>query len=230
MKKTLFHEGKELIYELNEKNVKNINLRIQRDGKVVVSKHKNVSNDQVEAFLMLKWDWIFEAIEKMKKTQRIQSRPDDLNSIRLFGKVLPIIEKKGSKRLVIMDDCLFFYSSANNLDKKLQELQVLLEKAFIQYIEERKSGYDCLIGDYGIAIPQMKYRYLKGRWGSCDIKKKTVTMSYNLLYYDKDAIDYVLLHEYAHLVVPNHSKRFHDFLKHHMPDYKRREDLLKAII
>jgi len=227
MKKVFIFQGKELVYELTDKNVKNINLRIQRDGKVVVSKHKRVSMEQVEAFLCLKWEWIFAAIDKMKKAERIQSRPTTLDAIRLFGKVIPIVEKVGIKRLQLIDGGAFFYTNQNDFEKKLKELQSLLEKQLVQHIENKRVEYDKVIRDYGISVPKIKYRYMKGKWGSCETKNGVITMNYNLLYYSKEAIDYVLLHEYAHLIVPNHSKRFYDFLAFHMPDYKKRESLLK---
>jgi len=230
MKKTLVYNGKTLVYDLSDKNVKNINLRIQRDGAVVVSKNKRIPLEQVESFLLVKWDWIFAGIDRMKKAERIQSRPTDLNSIRIFGKVLPIVEKKGAKRFVLRDDAVEFYTLETEQEKKILELQKHLEKNFIQYVEEIKGKYDVIAADYGIPAPPLKYRYLKGKWGSCDTRKRVITMNYNLMYYPKEATEYVLLHEYLHLIVPNHSKRFHDLMKYHQPDYKKREELLKAII
>ena len=230
MKKTLEYNGKTLVYDLSDKNVKNINLRIQRDGAVVVSKNKRISQEQVDSFLLSKWDWIFSGIDRMKKAERIQSRPTDLLSIRYFGRVLPIVEKRGAKRLVIKDDSVEFYTLEIDIEKKITELQKHLERNFTQYIEEIKVKYDGIVADYGLHSPPIKYRYLKGKWGSCDTRKKIITMNYNLMYYPKEATEYVLLHEYLHLIVPNHSKRFHDLMKYHQPDYKKREELLKAII
>jgi len=40
-------------------------------------------------------------------------------------------------------------------------------------------------------------------------------------------LDYVLLHEYAHLLVPNHSKKFYDLVGSFMPDYRESIRLLR---
>lgn len=41
-------------------------------------------------------------------------------------------------------------------------------------------------------------------------------------------VDSVLWHEYAHLIVPNHSQRFYSVILHHMPDYEVRKALLNG--
>ncbi len=42
-----------------------------------------------------------------------------------------------------------------------------------------------------------------------------------------DVIDYVIIHEFSHLVHMNHSKKFYDLVKSIMPDYKDKENWLK---
>lgn len=64
------------------------------------------------------------------------------------------------------------------------------------------------------------------RFGSCSAKGR-VCFSYLLMRYPFDAIDYVVLHEAAHLKHLNHGPAFHACLRQHMPDYRRREALLK---
>ena len=43
----------------------------------------------------------------------------------------------------------------------------------------------------------------------------------------KVAIEYVIFHELAHLIYPNHSKEFYNFLTLHMPDWKERKRKLE---
>ena len=63
-------------------------------------------------------------------------------------------------------------------------------------------------------------------WGSCSVSRNVVTFNQYLMKAKPACIDYVVLHELVHLIYPNHSKRFYDFLSIHMPDWKERKRML----
>ena len=62
--------------------------------------------------------------------------------------------------------------------------------------------------------------------GSCQFQKSKIVLNKALVYYPLECLHYVVLHEYLHLIVPNHSKRFHELMAYHMPDYKKIKYLL----
>ena len=66
----------------------------------------------------------------------------------------------------------------------------------------------------------------KGRFGSCS-SAGNLAFSYRLMMYPDEAIDYVVVHELAHLVELNHSSRFYLIVASVLPDYKARQKLLK---
>ena len=66
----------------------------------------------------------------------------------------------------------------------------------------------------------------KTRFGSCS-SKGNISYSYRLMLYPEAAIDYVVVHELAHLVEMNHSRRFYAVIEKILPDYKERIKLLK---
>ncbi len=67
----------------------------------------------------------------------------------------------------------------------------------------------------------------KTRFGSCN-SKGNISYSYRLMLYPEEAIDYVVVHELAHLLEMNHSPRFYAIVAKYLPDYKRRAGLLKG--
>ncbi len=67
----------------------------------------------------------------------------------------------------------------------------------------------------------------KKRFGSCSYKDR-LCFSYHLMRYPEAAIDYVVVHELAHILHKDHSKNFYACVEKYMPDYKEREKLLKA--
>ena len=64
------------------------------------------------------------------------------------------------------------------------------------------------------------------RFGSCTAKNR-LCFSYRLMRYPEEAIEYVVVHELAHLVHRNHGKDFYALVASVMPDYKKRDALLK---
>ena len=67
----------------------------------------------------------------------------------------------------------------------------------------------------------------KTRWGSCS-GKNSLNFSWRLMLTNDDAIDYVVVHELAHILEHNHSKRFWAVVENVMPDYRERRKGLKG--
>ncbi len=76
--------------------------------------------------------------------------------------------------------------------------------------------------------PVLKVRDMKTRWGVCKVQSKVITLNLRLANKPKEAIEYVVLHEYTHFIVHGHGKDFWNALSIYMPDYKARRALLKA--
>jgi len=66
------------------------------------------------------------------------------------------------------------------------------------------------------------YRFAKTRWGSCSFDNN-ISINYKLLQFDKQCIEYVVLHELCHIKEKNHSKKFWNLVSMYMNDYKNVE-------
>jgi predicted metal-dependent hydrolase len=75
-------------------------------------------------------------------------------------------------------------------------------------------------------ITDFSLKYMTSRWGSCSYKG-TINISSRLLLAPNDVMDYVLIHELAHLVHMNHSPAFWKEVAKAMPDYKQKEKWLR---
>ena len=83
---------------------------------------------------------------------------------------------------------------------------------------------------YGIDYPNVKIRYMTTRWGSCRPTKGNITLNSKLIEAPRECIDYVVFHEFAHFIHPNHSKKFYDFMTMLMPDRKERRKELNKLL
>ena len=78
----------------------------------------------------------------------------------------------------------------------------------------------------GVSPGKIRITSAKKRFGSCS-SSKTVCFSKYLCLYPADAIEYVVVHELAHLIHMNHSPAFHNVVKKYLPDATERKKLLK---
>lgn len=103
------------------------------------------------------------------------------------------------------------------------ELSELIKSAK-KVIPERVDYYSDILGLKPTAV---KITKAKKRFGSCS-SKNSLCFSCYLMLYPPEAVDYVVVHELAHIKHHNHSKSFYNLIEKYMPDYKQREKLLKA--
>ena len=78
----------------------------------------------------------------------------------------------------------------------------------------------------GLKYGRITITSAKTRFGSCS-SKGNLSFSYLLMLYPDSAIDYVVVHELAHLKEMNHSPRFYKIIEEVLPEYKERKKLLK---
>ncbi len=104
-----------------------------------------------------------------------------------------------------------------------EEEQVLRERA-ASILPQKVVYYAAIMGvqPTGVRITSAKKRF-----GSCS-GKNALCFSWRLMMYPEDAIDYVVVHELAHIRHHDHSAAFYRFVASVMPDYKWREKLLKT--
>lgn len=87
--------------------------------------------------------------------------------------------------------------------------------------------YECFRA-YGVRYPGLKARAMKSIWGSCNIRTGVVTLNTRLLAYPRICTEYVVVHELAHFVYPNHSKEFWELVGSIMPEWKKYRQMLRG--
>lgn len=104
-------------------------------------------------------------------------------------------------------------------DEQIRELR---QKAK-EIIPQRVEYFSGILGLYPVSV---KINSAKTRFGSCSAKN-SLNFSLYLILYPMDAVDYVVVHELAHIKHKNHSKDFYNLIEGVLPDYKPRIALLK---
>ena len=115
--------------------------------------------------------------------------------------------------------------------QKREEKKVQLSESEIACLKREARAYFQAKTDMYSKIMNLKYGRItitsaKTRFGSCS-SKGNISFSYRLMLYPEAAREYVVVHELAHLVQMNHSKKFYAIVERYMPDYKDRKKQLK---
>ena len=98
-----------------------------------------------------------------------------------------------------------------------------LRQAAEAYIPPRLAAY---ARQMGVSPTGLKFTRARTRFGSCSAKD-SICFSLRLMQYPSEAIDYVIVHELAHIRHKNHSSAFYAFVASVLPDYRARRALLR---
>ncbi|HYF92609.1 MAG TPA: M48 family metallopeptidase [Symbiobacteriaceae bacterium] len=80
---------------------------------------------------------------------------------------------------------------------------------------------------YGFQMGEVRFRKQESRWGSCSGRTRNIQISHRLRGGPHALLEYVLIHEIAHLGELNHSPRFWALVARACPDYAERRRLLR---
>jgi predicted metal-dependent hydrolase len=199
--------GKVLEYIIIPKPIKNAYFRV-KDHQIVVTKGPRIPLQVIEKRLLDNFDQFHQLTQKAKP---------NYDTLMLFGQNFPLVIQVGQIFSYNIGEVVTItLKDPKDIDRAIQtlygyELKKLLDNLTPWLIEALKP--------FRLSPLPTKIKYLKSKFGSCHTRKKEITMNAYLAKIDVIFTKYVLLHEYAHLLVPNHQKPFYDVLDLMMPGH-----------
>ena len=112
-----------------------------------------------------------------------------------------------------------FTKNEETLNKWLKKEITNLYKERVDYL------YD--VFQENIPYPKIKFRRMKTRWGVCNKRDLSITLNTELIKYDIECLDYVIIHELTHFIHFNHSQSFWNVVEKYYPNYKKIRKKLK---
>lgn len=192
-----------------------LKIEISRDGKVIVSVPNLTPNFVVDRFVAEHQVWIQRHLNKYKSKCNVQTA----TYIYLFGSKFDFVISNASKKpgLSILGSQIVFTPVAGG--KKTPSKSLLsrfLQSTASAYILPRTRE---LADQIGVTYKKVRFTEQKTRWGSCS---STGTLSFNwrLVHFRPTVIDYVITHELAHIIHPNHSRSFWNTVRNYFPLYE----------
>jgi len=232
MEKHIIKNGDiQIEFILERKNVKNINLNVKPDMKIVVSASNEVPLKYIIDFVKRKATWITKNKNYFKDVQpEIKSEKQYVSgeNYKYLGKQYRLkVEESYDEKVKYVRGFIHLYVNDKSNYRRKEKLinDWLRERAAIVFEESLDKIYP-IVGKYKILKPEILIREMKARWGSCLKDSNTILLNFELIKAPKYCIEYVILHEIIHFKYENHDSEFYNFLTSLMPDWEKRKQIL----
>lgn len=208
--------------EVNRKNIKNLHLSVlPPNGKVRVSAPLHLSDGSISIFVRTKLSWIKKQQEKFNKQPRQSERQYvSGETLYVFGKqyFLHVEYSYKGNSLVLSGDTAILTVRQESTVKQRENY---VNEWYRELLKERISLYlPKWENATGLYCDSWHTKYMTTRWGTCNTEKKRLWFNLQLAKKPLDCLEYVILHELAHLHERTHNKDFVALLDSYMPNWR----------
>ena len=218
--------------EVNRKNIKNLHLSVlPPDGKVRVSSPIHLSDESISMFVRTKLSWIKKQQEKFNMQPRQTERQYvSGETLYVFGKQYFLYVEyshKGNSLVLSGDDAILTVrkeSTTKQRENFVNEwYRCLLKEKITLYLPKWQKAT-------GLYCDSWQTKYMTTRWGTCNVEKRKLWFNLQLAKKSPECLEYVILHELAHLKEKTHNKDFVAILDSYMPNWRTIKNKLNSTI
>ena len=183
------------------KRVKNLNLRVHRDGTVSLSIPTRTPLAVAQDFLNRRAGWIAAHIERVhtRAAERTHAGATADGLVPLWGRLQPA-------------------------PGGAEEIEALYRREVARALPSAIARGEARVGVHAAG---WQIRRMTSRWGSCTPARRTIRINSALAAYPPECLDYVVIHELTHLLEPSHNARFHALLDRFCPRNREIARILK---
>lgn len=199
---TIFSKRKTICIQINSKGV-------------TIKTPAGTPKSVVQDFVSKKQKWIDKKLKEQEEAKNKVNKTLPDKSIMFMGKVYKLVDSEVANYLITDNQIL-----VNNLFDKYD----FYRQEMAKYVKDKVAVFkkQMQVEPSRITIKAN----LVSRWGSCS-SKGNINLNMTLIQAPSSVIDYVIIHELAHLKEMNHSKRFWEIVERFCPDYKQAKIWLK---
>ena len=213
------------------KAIKNLHLGVYPPhGRVRIAAPLRLSDDAVRLAVVGKLGWIkrqrarFEAQPRQSAREMVSGeshyvfgRRYRMRVIRACGQTKVALRPKATMELHVAQDA--------SVGQRIR----LLQNWYRQRLRERtepliKRWQEAL----GVEVSEWGIRRMKTKWGSCNTNARRIWLNLELAKKPTQCLEYLVVHELAHLIERHHNERFTSLMDQHLPDWKARRAMLNA--
>lgn len=208
---------------------KTLALVIGPDGSLTVRAPLRLPQSAIDAFVRDKSAWIRQKQTEARQKSDRCGRPPGLSYRFEPGEEFLYLGKSYSLELVAHQKRALVFDRTFKLKKEIQPQAAKVFEAW--YKAQARNLFTCRLAELsdqtGLNYVSMRLSSARTRWGSCS-SRGTISLNWKLIMAPPEVIDYVIIHELAHVQEKNHSKRYWALVEHLLPDYHPRRGWLKS--
>ncbi len=207
-----------------KKNIKNIHLSVHPpNGEVRISAPKKMTNEAIRIFALSKISWIkkhrakFENQEKIPELEYISGEGHYY-----FGQlyILNVIYQSSNRAKVEIGNKSYIDLYVKEGTNKEKRRDIIKE----WYRKELKSIIPSLIEKWekimGVTVEEWGVKQMKTRWGTCNPRAKRIWLNLELVKKPYHCLEYIIVHEMAHLIERGHGERFKAIMDKYYPNWR----------
>ena len=221
----------DLRIDVIRKDIRNLHLSVLPPlGKVRVAAPRQMNLDTIRVFVISKLDWIRRQQRKMDAQEREAPREYlDRESHYVWGRryLLKRIEEEAAPSVELRHSRLVLQVRPGTDEARSREI---LE---VWYREQIRVAVPSLIAKWepvmGVKVGRVFVQRMKTRWGSCNPESQSIRLNTDLAKKPPECLEYIMVHEMAHLLEPTHNPRFRSLMNLFMPQSQHLKDELNRL-
>lgn len=216
--------GVDVVY----KDIKNLHVGVYPPlGRVRVAAPRRLDDEQVRLALVQRLPWIKRQRERLQAAER-QSQREMVagESHYAWGSPyrLKVVTRAGRPHVELDGDRLVLYVPEGTSTERRREL---LDRWYRERLREAVPG---VLARWepkmGVRVSRWSIRRMKTKWGSCNRESGHIWFNVELAKKQPESLEYIAVHEMAHLLERGHGSRFTKLMDGFMPDWRARRDRL----
>lgn len=219
--KTIELEGINILFKKNRKSTK-LRIKVSPKNGTIVTMPWFFPYDKAKDFAKGHLDWIKTNLEKIEKFKKNTVIFDENTEFTTRNYKLVIARKNIKKSFSSIKDGKIFVNFTPCEDISTKENQEKIRKAIIEAFRLEAKEYlpqrtEFLAKKFGLKYRDLTIKNLSSRWGSCS-GRNNINLNLHLIRLPYELIDYVILHELAHIKEKNHGEKFWKYLCSLIPE------------
>ena len=221
----------EIVVDVVLKDIKNVHLSVYPpSGKVRIAAPLRMNLDTIRIYAISKLAWI------KKQQQKFQEQVREAPREFLYKEGHYFLGKRYLMRIVEQDAPPFVVIKHKTIELHIRPNSDFLKKQFILdewYRQQLKELAPPIVKKWekimGVSINELAVKKMKTKWGTCNREAKRIWLNLELAKKPIHCIEYIIVHELAHLLERTHNAHFVAYMDNYMPDWKHLKNELNQL-
>lgn len=221
----------EIAVDVVRKDIKHLHLSVHPPtGQVRISAPSRMNEDTIRVFALSKLDWIKRHQQQIREQPRETPRDFvDRESHYVWGKryLLTVIDEDEPPSVELQHSRMILTVRPHSEVEKRKAIVQAWYRDQIRYaVPPLLTKWEPVIG---VTTDRLFVRQMKTKWGSCNPRAGSIRLNTELAKKPRECLEYVVVHELAHLLEPTHNARFIALMDQFIPDWRFYRDRLNQL-